>query len=632
MVRAAPCWIAVVATIALGPAACRRDSARRIDPPVLSQPTAERVGLSDQERAEFYHLEEGSEVFPLDMFLALERADGNGLFADGLDRYGFLPDPRSAANPHGLPVGITAATTRDLQFLGIKMVGVNCAACHVAELQHGTTRVRLDGAGGRADINAFYQGLGEAAKATVTSPVRFLKFAFRLRSTSNNPVIASGTATRSAQAMRALPDVTRLESGTAFDQELYRELLRVVSDEAARPPIDIVQNLTLKPGPAEIAARAALTAKLQEGMTPQALAPRIRRQPLRGSTIARGVPGQDVRESSAALLSDVGTTFRLLKARLQFLMRIAERMNVNATPAGFGRIDAFGGARNLLFAGQQPLDAPVSYPHLWNFERLDWLHWDANTTSVLERNIGQALGLGAVVHPQTFQSTVSVVNLFRLEQLARKIRPPRWEDAFGPIDQAAANRGAVLFQTQCASCHAADPNSPDRILALDRIGTDRRRSVNFAVPAGTTPNDRAIADFMGRVKQRAFEEKGFTREQQKLLEGGREARWRLTEGYVARPLIAVWAAAPYLHNNSVPTLDDLLLPPERRPAVFFAGSREYDPVRLGFVSDKALPGTSRLDTSLPGNANTGHPWGPRDKDPEVERKQRADLLEFLKRF
>src|SRR6185503_14512088 len=184
------------------------------------------------------------------------------------------------------------------------------------------------------------------------------------------------------------------------------------------------------------------------------------------------------------------------------------------TPAGFGRIDAFGGARNLLFDGQQNLNAPVSYPHLWNFEMVDWLHWDGNTTSVIERNIGQALGLGAVVRRDTYESTVSLTNLYQLEQLALKIKPPRWEDTFGPVDVAAATRGAGLFDTHCARCHGGDPNEPGRILALA---------------------DKSVA------------------------------QWRLTAGYAARLLTAIWASAPYLHNISVPTLDDLLRLPADRP-------------------------------------------------------------------
>src|SRR5207249_3784061 len=72
-----------------------------------------RNGLSDSDRQTFYHLSEGSEVVPLAVLQALERARtpqdraGEGLvaFTDNLARYGFIPDRTSTQNPAGLPVG-----------------------------------------------------------------------------------------------------------------------------------------------------------------------------------------------------------------------------------------------------------------------------------------------------------------------------------------------------------------------------------------------------------------------------------------------------------------------------------------------------------------------------------------------
>ena len=37
------------------------------------------------------------------------------------------------------------------------------------------------------------------------------------------------------------------------------------------------------------------------------------------------------------------------------------------------------------------------------------------------------------------------------------------------------------------------------------------------------------------------------------------------------PLDGIWLRAPYLHNGSVPTLRDLLRPPDERPVVFYRG-------------------------------------------------------------
>ena len=550
---------------------------RGAPPPVpeVSTPTVGRVGLTEPDRAEFYHLEEGSEVFPLTWFMALDSESGGGVFAQDMQRFGFLPDPRSSSNPHGLPVGITAAETRDLTFAGVKMIGVNCAACHVSEITINAKAVRLDGAGGRANISAFYSGLAKATVATARDPLKFLRFLNRLRAQEPNPVLSERDARRSMSAFEAMSDEGLPTGGAAFDRQLQSELIKVIEEEMQRPTHPLPARLVLKPGAAQDAAVSSVRATLTRDLGDPAVTRRVpRSESAETSILATKVGPSDVRASAAALITDIRTTLRLLKARVEFVVNLAQRMDVNATPPGFGRIDAFGGARNLLFEGHsQPSNAPVSYPHLWNFERVTWLHWDGNTTSVLERNIGQALGLGAVLDRTTLASTVSVINLHRLEQLARKITPPRWEQVAGPVNETTAARGADVFREHCGKCHASEAEVEAE---LSVIGTDPLRATNFAVPVGTVPNDRAIADLIGRIKLRAFDEKGLSQEQREILDGGRgkKAIWRVTSKYVARPLIAPWATAPFLHNNSVPTLADLLLPPDQRPKQFFVGSSD----------------------------------------------------------
>jgi hypothetical protein len=409
-----------------------------------------------------------------------------------------------------------------------------------------------------------------------------------------------------------LSDEGQARGDSAFDRALEAELMKAIEEEMKRPPPD-APPLVLKPGVAQNRAADAIENTLTRGLEARAMMRRVPRDDPSRSTLASEMGAADVQPAAAALFSDVLATLRLLKARVAFVVALAQS-DVKTTVPGYGRIDAFGGARNLLFTKfSQPSTAPVSYPHLWNFERVTWLHWDANTTSVLERNIGQALGLGAVLDPSTFASTVSVVNLHRLEELAKAIKPPRWEEVVGPIDEEAAERGADLFVQHCATCHAATVETP-------------LRATNFAAPVGTTPNDIAIADLVGKVKRKAFDEKGFTAEERATLEGGRQPAWRVTSKYAVRPLISPWASAPYLHNNSVPSLADLLLPPAQRPVEFFVGSSQYDVQKLGFITTKQ-PGSFLFDTRLPGNSNAGHDYGT-----GLSAADRARLLEYLKKF
>jgi hypothetical protein len=94
--------------------------------------------------------------------------------------------------------------------------------------------------------------------------------------------------------------------------------------------------------------------------------------------------------------------------------------------------------------------------------------------------------------------------------------------------------------------------------------------------------------------------------------------------YKARPLDGIWATAPYLHNGSVPTLRDLLMPVAQRPSTFYVGSREFDPINVGFDSSVG-DGRFKFDTTLDGNKNGGHTWGA-----TLQPADREALIEYLK--
>jgi hypothetical protein len=99
--------------------------------------------------------------------------------------------------------------------------------------------------------------------------------------------------------------------------------------------------------------------------------------------------------------------------------------------------------------------------------------------------------------------------------------------------------------------------------------------------------------------------------------------------YKARPLDGVWATAPYLHNGSVPSLYQLLLPADRRLRSFRVGSRVFDPVNVGFRTDAQEFFEFRTRAAdgepIPGNSNAGHEFGARLTD-----QQRWQLVEYLK--
>jgi hypothetical protein len=105
-----------------------------------------------------------------------------------------------------------------------------------------------------------------------------------------------------------------------------------------------------------------------------------------------------------------------------------------------------------------------------------------------------------------------------------------------------------------------------------------------------------------------------------------------TAGYKADMLHGIWGQAPYLHNGSVPTLRDLLSPPEVRPAAFLRGLDVVDGANGGFIAppcDPALPQPHGFcfDTRLPGNGNGGHVYGT-----QLSAADKEDLLAYLLTF
>jgi len=195
-------------------------------------------------------------------------------------------------------------------------------------------------------------------------------------------------------------------------------------------------------------------------------------------------------------LKDVEEYIALLYSYIDLLQGLGSIGASGSLDGGYGRVDAFGGARNLLFpASAQPSSAPVCYPYLWGFSEIAFFHYAANTNSILERNIGQALGLGATYDKTfgTFSTSVDIRNTNALEELADKIQVPDWPAAFGTIDAQKAAKGKVLYQQNCAACHEqfASTPPPDNLpkgswvlntYPVAEIGTDPNEAKNFAVP------------------------------------------------------------------------------------------------------------------------------------------------------
>ena len=155
-------------------------------------------------------------------------------------------------------------------------------------------------------------------------------------------------------------------------------------------------------------------------------------------------------------------------------------------------------------ANYQVGDAPVSYPYVWNIWKFDWVQYNGSVAQPLARNVGEALGVGAITpliaataraaagRTSAIRSSVDIArpacaSNTRCTCCARRAGPRR---SSAPIDHDKAARGEALFEQHCQECHgphvaeaarqqASAPLKPSNglewrieVIPLDHIGTD----------------------------------------------------------------------------------------------------------------------------------------------------------------
>lgn len=287
-----------------------------------------------------------------------------------------------------------------------------------------------------------------------------------------------------------------------------------------------------------------------------------------------------------------------------------------------------------------------------------------------------------------YPSSLQIRSLEALERLLATLKPPAWPSAvFGAPDPALVAEGRrILFVEHCASCYAPlarddlkthfkvrmslfQPGLPGNVppctdpwmacnaytyeaKAGAMAGTKRgyvdgaplkdvepvanllRTSVvGTIVGAKGATIGAAITTFAElNLPPKVVTETGAVAQTPAQARAARLGRCMREPsdvlGYKGRPLTGIWATAPYLHNGSVPTLYDLLLPPGQRPRSFAVGNREYDPVKVGYVSTSG-PFRFAVDGaggSIPGNSNAGHDYG----NAGFSDRQRSALVDYMK--
>ena len=547
---------------------------------------------TEAQRKLFHHTPQGTRLVPYEWFKALEQPClspfGCGLFTDPayLDRFGFIPSPADPEmNPDGFPVGfaIDGTSSTPSARRRIPVVGLNCAACHTSELYYDKYAVQVEGAPAPIEVSAFQKALGLALAFNAKFPFsvgRYSRFEKR--------VLGANASAEQKAALKASYD-------------------------------------------------AFLDAALEE-------------------------------------------------------KKATSERHIYDNQAGFRRTDALTRIGNQVFAADTGIaanyavsNAPVRFPQIWDASWLNWVQYNSSIADPLVRNIGEALGVRAVVKLQgpdalQFENSVNIRGLRTLEELLAGPGPlqglssPRWPSVFPALDPQKVAGGAQLYQQHCQQCHLPplkelraeieafkDGKGPEPTywskndlgnwfitvtdVGIEDIGTDPHEARDFKDRTADTGDlgkgvvsARAGLDLVTRgIATRFFEKNNIPPEERAAWAGGRDPKDLAVRDdliYKARPLNGIWAVAPFLHNGSVPSLYLLLSPRSDRPPTFWAGSKQFDPVKVGYDTAE-MKGAYLYDTSRPGNSNSGHefkdgPTGNGVIGPLLSPEDRMMIIEYLK--
>jgi hypothetical protein len=267
-------------------------------------------------------------------------------------------------------------------------------------------------------------------------------------------------------------------------------------------------------------------------------------------------------------------------------------------PFGPGRVDTFNPYKvyhHIDMTGDDSI-GNSDFPTLYNQKpRIGMnLHWDGNNSVVEERNISAAIGAGAE------PASLDMPEMGRIRDWIMTLQPPAFPR--DKIDADKARRGEVVWQGQCADCHAFTGKRVGKVTPVAEVGTDPERERSFSEELAGKQNTLGT---------------GYP---------WKLSHFRKTGGYANAPLDGVWLRSPYLHNGSVPTLRALLFPAER-PKVFHRAYDVFDYANVGYVSSGAEAEKIgwRFDTTVRGNSNAGHFYGT-----ELPAEDKLDLIEYLK--
>ncbi len=598
---------------------------------------------SSKDRQTYYYTPQGTSIHGLrySWFINLERGWSTHRFAEAthMRALGFLVDnTRTKANPDGLPVGFAKHFDERIQEY---VLDITCAACHTGELHvvQGNQRAAIRIDGGQAmhaftskKAGQFGLALIGAMASTYVNPVRFHRFARNVL--GNEHYNLKGLLTlRKEYAMvwwdlflQAIHDAVehnwypidegfgRTDAIGRISNRVFGDLLTHENDRLGNAPVSFPSVWDAwKYNWVQYTASVSqpLARNMGESLGVGA------------DVVYRDVYGRPVPEERRFYTTS-------MVDNLDTIERTLWRLRPPVWPEEYlGKIDREKAKKGeQLFrthcAGcHEPCILPDETRAVWAPGKNRDDMWRVNAIDVQEIGTDPTAALNFVntrVDISKSGLTDEDVRSLLREVYGKKL------DRLRTFRKQAGNE----FDKDFESCRG------DIEKSLDQINVK-----SVSVGAGL--------NIVGLVlKKRFFDEYKIDQARQAEIEGfGALDLPQVVLKYKAKPLAGIWATAPFLHNGSVPNLYEMLLPANQRSKKFFVTWSTFDSTLVGLSAEQQSPRGFWLDTSVKGNANTGHEFraGYRDTGgvyppnapyafgvigPELQDSDRWAIVEYLK--
>lgn len=622
----------------------------------------------------YYTTTQGSDLIPYDFFIVLEQRNSGKLFRSdkNMDKYRYIPQRSTFHNPDGLPLGMAKDTYKGKDYMGF-----TCAACHTNQINYKGTAIRVDGAQTLADMENFVIDLRRSLNATLNDKKKKKRFVDAVMDRNGFFKIFTGSRnywTRSAVEEDLERFAARVENYTSINHSYFgdnkKNLLKY--GYGRLDAFGRIFNRTRQ----HVLNRKTVIGGLEGLIEDKVITQK------QADYLVDGIDGLVTNSKFDYIVKRAKKS--LNKNQISALID-AFFQSPNA-PVSYPFLwdtpqhDYVQWNGLLENSGLVPLGRNTGEV-IGVFGTLDW-HEESKKSKLfnLQYYIAKLLGQNDNSWFVNFESSVDQTNLARLENHLQDLWSPQWQvlvDAkiFPEITKASiesAKRGDKLFDKHCVSCHhdierdnperkvianftrvstgGTDPVMAQNALRSGYSGITKDQYINVGVGNLLMQEKMPVAALLTVATKNVVAtpdpDKWFIRRWADLVYNifatidDNPVGASLKRGdydpdttvnpfaslmvYKARPLNGIWATAPYMHNGSVPTLYDLLLPPDKRPKEFYIGSREFDAEKVGFISEKGRG--FLFDTRLPGNNNTGHDYG----NSKLSEPDRKDLVEYMK--